>query len=81
LDKDYTAALAKIYKIQQSAEDRRKHAFIRLQQADPWIVEQMKAHQQECGKFAAVEIKVGGEIIHERGELLPVKHDKYMRGR
>jgi hypothetical protein len=34
---------------------------------------------QTFGKLAAIEVKKNGETIYERGELLPVKYDRYMR--
>jgi high-affinity K+ transport system ATPase subunit B len=81
LSKEYTAALAKVYRLQQTAEDNRKAIASRLHQVAPDLVAEMQSTQDRFGKFAASKIEIEGEVVYERGELLPVKFDKYMRGR
>jgi hypothetical protein len=36
--------------------------------------------REAFGKPEAVRVEIHGKVIYERGELLPVKFDKYMRG-
>jgi hypothetical protein len=37
--------------------------------------------REAFGKPEAVRVEIKGSVIYERGELLPVKYDRYMRGR
>lgn len=71
----------RLERMRQGAEDQRKAVFTRVQQAAPELLAAMQADQKGFGPFAASKIEINGEVIYERGELLPKKYDKYMRGR
>jgi hypothetical protein len=71
----------RIERMRQRVIDQRRAAFAALQAASPEIKREMQAMKDKFGKPEAVRVEIQGKVIYERGELLPVKFDKYMRSR
>lgn len=51
----------------------------RVRQECPEIADWLNAMTQAFGKLAAIEVTMNGKTLYERGELLPVKVDRYRR--
>jgi hypothetical protein len=67
--------------MRQQVIDQRRAAFEALQTASTEIAKEMQALTKVFGKPEAVRVEIQGKVIYERGELLPVKVDRHMRGR
>jgi hypothetical protein len=67
--------------MRQGEEDKRKQIWRTIQTEVPEIAEFLNEVKAAFGKPDAILVTIRNKSMLDKGVLLPVKHDKYMRGR
>lgn len=78
-DQEFDRALSKIERIRKEQGDQRRDAWDKIQWQAPEVANFLMSVKEAFGKPAAVLVKIGDDVVLEKGDILPAKYDRLKR--